>query len=537
MISNKTFSRLVLTLSFILSIAGIGSAGTCGGDVQCGCGDVLVESHTMWYDLNNCGGNGLVIGADGITLDGNGHTIDGAGTNYSSGIHIEPKQDVTIKNCIVKDFCWGIHLRHSDNNIIENNNLSSNIQAGIWLYESNGNTLINNVAFNNNDDGIWICYSNNNTLITNNAYSNGDWGIRVGISTLTNTLTDNTTSYNWGGIMISYSTKNELTNNDVSNNYYEGIDISNSDSNTLINNNVSSNGQHGVQLWYSEYNILKSNTITSNGTGIFFSHDANNNIAKNNNILNNLHYGVYFADGANNNEFSDNIICSNNWLDIRDEDANFGDENSCDRTMNWNDYDTTGCRHSCSAPSQTPVANFYFTPSSSKVGDPVTFTSTSYDPDGGSIQSYLWNIYPEHSAQPYRYTEPLFTHYFSEPGTYFVHHYVVDDEGDNASTGDGVEAANIDRWGLIVVPLEGDECAGTPVSNFKTWLCEGGWREDHIKVLKGCDINCLLNDGIGWLADKAQTDDKALIAFLTHGFNYLGFDWSSGLCLKQRDWW
>ena len=48
------------------------SKGNCGGLVECACGDTLVESQVMWYDIVCCGlPGGVRIGADNITLDGN----------------------------------------------------------------------------------------------------------------------------------------------------------------------------------------------------------------------------------------------------------------------------------------------------------------------------------------------------------------------------------------------------------------------------------------------------------------------------------
>lgn len=466
---NTVIRNLALTISFVLWMARIGCAGTCGGAVQCNCGDTLIADHTMWYDLTDCAGNGLVIGADFITLDGGHHTIDGDGEgNPQCGIYLSHKSGVTVRNCVITHFqSDGIMLHHSANNMITDNELSNNGLGISMVFDSDANT----VTYNNfTSDRIYIYYSDNNT-IANNQISNTGGGIGV----------------------------------------YE------SKGNTIASNSITLTSL-AIAIYSNDNNTIEENDVSENTKGILLGSSASGNHLVSNRICSNTHYDIWMSN----------------------ENSNYGDENTCDSTYNWNDDGATGCTYPCTIPSQSPVADFDFTPSSSRVGDPVTFTSTSYDPDGGAIQSYLWLIYPEHSAQPLRYTEPSFTHYFSEPGTYFVHHYVVDDEGDNASTGNGIEIADIDRWGLIVVPLPDDpalEGAKTLVPSFKNMLCRGGWQENHIKVLKGCDLNCLLNDGIAWLADKAKSDDKALIAFLTHGFNYLGFDWSSGLCLKQRDWW
>ena len=94
--------KVILILFSFLFVVGFVDANDCGGLTQCQCGDYLVESQTMWYDLIDCPGNGLYIAAEDIVLDCDGHTIDGGGGGY--GIHSITKQNVVFKNCIVKEF-------------------------------------------------------------------------------------------------------------------------------------------------------------------------------------------------------------------------------------------------------------------------------------------------------------------------------------------------------------------------------------------------------------------------------------------------
>ena len=61
--------------------------------MECGCGDTLVASQVMWYDMVDCATAwGLQIGADDITLDGDGHTLDGD-TRFNM-IHMSRKKGV-----------------------------------------------------------------------------------------------------------------------------------------------------------------------------------------------------------------------------------------------------------------------------------------------------------------------------------------------------------------------------------------------------------------------------------------------------------
>jgi parallel beta-helix repeat protein len=155
-IKNLVF---LTSLVFLLLSIGTVEADTCGGVTACHCGDTLTSSHTMTYDLINCAGHGIVIGANGIILDCQGHTIDGDGTvNMKYGIYSDGKNNNIIKNCVATDFSnsssCGIYLSSSNNNVLINNTANSNYY-GIVLYYSSNSTLTNNTA-NSKHYGIYL---------------------------------------------------------------------------------------------------------------------------------------------------------------------------------------------------------------------------------------------------------------------------------------------------------------------------------------------------------------------------------------------
>ena len=113
----------------------------------------------------------IIIGADGITLDCAGFSVIGSGASHGTGILLDGRTGVTVKNCHVTGFVHGLHLRLSSNNTLTGNTASDSVR-GIRLTASNGNTLTGNTAHGNGDDGFILFSSSNNTLTGNAACDN-----------------------------------------------------------------------------------------------------------------------------------------------------------------------------------------------------------------------------------------------------------------------------------------------------------------------------------------------------------------------------
>jgi parallel beta-helix repeat protein len=89
---------------------------------------ILNESH--YYTLLNdvsADGTCFTITADNVIVDGQRHSIIGNGTGY--GIELVNRTDVTLKNCVVLNFSYGIYLISSSNNLIYNNYFNNYINA------------------------------------------------------------------------------------------------------------------------------------------------------------------------------------------------------------------------------------------------------------------------------------------------------------------------------------------------------------------------------------------------------------------------
>jgi hypothetical protein len=96
------------------------------------CGETLTKNTILKNDMV-CGSNGLIIDINNIILDCNGHNISVIALNgnfvQGNGITLNNNQEVTIKNCKINGYQYGIFLNNTRFNTINNNILDNNINA------------------------------------------------------------------------------------------------------------------------------------------------------------------------------------------------------------------------------------------------------------------------------------------------------------------------------------------------------------------------------------------------------------------------
>lgn len=132
--------------------------------------------------------SGISINANNVTLDCDNAILNGNNSSIgTNGIIIENKNEAAIKNCEVIKYENGVYLLSSSNNIVNNNNIHSNLN-GIKLSSDsfNGltikyNNLYNNTnynLYNNNINDIYAKYNywgtNIESEIQNNIYDYND---------------------------------------------------------------------------------------------------------------------------------------------------------------------------------------------------------------------------------------------------------------------------------------------------------------------------------------------------------------------------
>ena len=190
------------------------------------------------------------------------------------------------------------------------------VGASIITIDGNGHSITGN------DTGLGINLNDRSHVTVKNFTITGfAEGIRLSDS-MNNDILDNQATENGDGISLYASTSNELTGNTTNSNSY-GITLNpGSNNNTLTGNTASSNTGRGI-LVQSDDNTLTNNTAENNTDGI------------------------RFMAGATGNVLNSNRACDNSSVDIYDESANAGDDNTCDTVNNWDDTGTTGCTSAC----------------------------------------------------------------------------------------------------------------------------------------------------------------------------------------------
>jgi len=234
----------------------------------------------------------VVIERDNIVVEGTGHAIQGTGTG--TGIDLSYRNNVTLRNLMVRQFNFGIYLNHSTSCAIVENIVMGNRFEAIRLYESSNNNITSNDIIATETDGIVLYGSSDNKVDANN-------------------LTDN-----YEGIRLYESSRNDISKNSITKNYY-GIFLASSSNNSIFRNNVTANDGNGVSLvWSSSENRIVENHIAANKwCGIYLNASSNNMI-----------YHNSFVDNAQQTSVNDSVniwnegypSAGNYWSDYTGED-------------------------------------------------------------------------------------------------------------------------------------------------------------------------------------------------------------------------
>jgi len=221
--------------------------------------------------------------------------IEGDDIGFDAGIYLKEEiEGVTIRNCVLSNFAYGIYIETLDSNIIdntiENNFLIRNLYSGITVWPEQESLSVRVI---------------NNTISNNVINLNGEYGIillsnELGMTFENNTLSENRVSSNKNGIGV-----------------YNFREIS------IERNTVFMNNESGILISGSMSSLMDGNTLSGNGIGVKLDDSAGNILLQ-------------------------NKLCRNKVSDIQmTSSSGNGDENYCDTPGGWNDNGTLGCTYSC----------------------------------------------------------------------------------------------------------------------------------------------------------------------------------------------
>ena len=145
------------------------------------CNQVDIGSNTTlssdWTN-NTC----FNIISNNVTFDCGNHILQGSNDNGYYAINAEGKENITIKNCVIRQYGWGIGMNDTNNLLFQNITLFNlshksdpNVDGrGIYLYNVNNLMItgINASSISSNSSDSLTCYTGNLRIITIDLSSN-----------------------------------------------------------------------------------------------------------------------------------------------------------------------------------------------------------------------------------------------------------------------------------------------------------------------------------------------------------------------------
>ena len=281
----------------------------------------LLEDFISLPDSGEC----FALTGDNTVLDCQGHSLIGinGGKDDERGVEISGHNNITIKNCNIHNFTYGIWVRNANNIKIINNTIHDNNFTGIYLGSFSQNiTIENNIIKNSNTQmqshGIWARGASpapaaGNLLIKNNQIINNTaYGIYLADGSDYNTIQNNQLAFNGYGIGVNDSFAISINNNQIHNNTLSGIYLfkSQGGGEQIRSNSIYSNQREGIRLENTSGYELHTNNISFNQQGIHLFLSNSNGVG-NNRIFNNQQSGI-LLNRSNDVEFiSENVVYNN----------------------------------------------------------------------------------------------------------------------------------------------------------------------------------------------------------------------------------
>jgi parallel beta-helix repeat protein len=300
----------------------ITSAGTVEGT------DLIQRSGNV-YTLTGDVHRTIVVFRDGIVLDGAGYTLHGSGVG--SGVFLQERNGVTIKNMKISNFAYAIKFTWLSygspttprSNKVSGNTITNNTY-GIAFYDFSAGSEVSDNYIADNTHGV---VSASNVVFRNNQFRNNDGAISESSYAVNDIDTSNTVNgkpiYYWlgqhdrtvpadaGWVVLKNCSGITVQGLSLEGNG-DGVLLCYTNDST-VRGNVVANNLNGITLEWSSNNVISANQITNNKEyGISLEYGSNCNTISRNEIVANAKDGVYFDLTTNNNTVIENRVMENN---------------------------------------------------------------------------------------------------------------------------------------------------------------------------------------------------------------------------------
>ncbi len=288
------------------------------------------------------------INASDVVFDCGGYHIDGEyNANYVNtftAINIDNVTNVTVKNCDITDFTYGIYYDGgSDNGYIFNNSIhlvDSNYTIAGIVSDTSDNVLIDSNTIRNIGDGgvgsmgISVSECTGNNVTNNILHDISGSGIYVrgsGHLVDSNEINDTQSGNSFAAIQLDNCDDSLINANELigtngcsakCNNY--GIELDTSSNNNITGNTINNPTDNFVYLHSSSIGnriVDQVFNITQFGAGVKLTSACENNTLDNLTIHNSYLDGIEFSDSSNNNNITDVEMKYNNYSGISFDDS------------------------------------------------------------------------------------------------------------------------------------------------------------------------------------------------------------------------
>jgi len=354
------------------------------------------------------------VNSDDVRISG--FTLKGARNedDQVAGIYLDDVQGCNISGNVVSKNYYGIGLKNSRKNVLQDNDAAEN-RYGIYLCISstenelsgndisgnyfgiylnnacNNNILVDNTVDSNKQDGISLISSHKTAVKNNTITSNLKIGIQADDSRA-NQIRDNVVSENGKGIFILRSSENQVTENSIESNDGSGVHLSwRSPNNTIEENRFEDNGEGILLADFARYNRVSDNLLRANKKGMYFMGHSDYNEISGNVLLFNS-YGFYL-ENCKENVFRDNIAVDNSECGILLLES-FDNRiyNNYFENINNVDEDKPNIWNTTLASGSNIVGGTYMGGNCWAVPDRNGFSQTSEDLDGDGICDSAYQV-------------------------------------------------------------------------------------------------------------------------------------------------